>query len=133
MDQNNREAVRALVKQRRNLLNRIEGTEAKLAALRRRLNLAEVKLVCFGHDMEKLRAARCHPRLFKGRSIIRRVAEIQRRHGKRMKPKELVELLARCDGLDPETYFVRVSGRRRVKEALKRARRHPTESEIPLY
>lgn len=116
-------AIRALVTERRSYLNRIAATEAKLARLRSQLNLVEVKLVCFGHDMEKLRAARPSEKLFKGRSIIRRIADIQRVAGREMKPKELAAILAEQDGLDTARWFVRASGRRRVKDAMKRQRR----------
>lgn len=123
MAEDNRPAIRELVRQRRVLLNRIATAEANLAALKGRLNLTEVKLICFGHDMEKLRSVKPAERLFKGRSIIRRIWDIEREAGRKMKPKELTVILAAQDGLSVDKWFVRVSGHRRVKEAKKRARR----------
>lgn len=123
METESKPAIRALVAERRALLNRIAATEAKLTALRARVNLAEVKLICFGHDLEKLRAVKQHPKLFKGRSILRRIADAQRVAGRSLKPKELTVILAAQDGLDPSSWFIRVSGRRRVKQAIKRSRK----------
>ena len=123
MKPDNKPAIQALVAERRSLLNRIAAAEAKLDMLKRRVALAEVKLICFGHDMDKLRALRQHPKLFKGRSIIRRIADAQRVAGRNLKPKELTVILAAQDGLDPSSWFIRVSGRRRVKDAMKRSRR----------
>lgn len=123
MQPQNKLAIRELVRERRSLLNRIQTTEAKLALLYARVRLSEVKLLCFGHDLEKLRRSKRPEKLFKGRSIIRRIADIQRETGRTMKPKELAEILATQDGLDAGRWFVLRSGPRRVKEAIKRARR----------
>lgn len=128
MEDDNKPAIQELVRQRRSLLNRIRGTEAKLHRLRKRLNLVEVKLACFGHDLEKLRKARQPEKLFKGRSIIRRIHDVQREAGRQMKPKELTDILAAQDGLNVGKWFVRVSGKRRVKAAMQRARRTDRQS-----
>ena len=75
MQPDDKPAIRELVRQRRSLLNRVQATEAKLARLRARVNLTELELICFGHDMDKLRSTKRSKKLFKGRSIIRRIAE----------------------------------------------------------
>lgn len=115
--------ISELVGERRKLVNQIAGTEAKLNRLRSRLNLVEVKLVCFGHDLEKLRKTRKPERLFKGRSIIRRIADVERAAGRRMMAKELADVLASQDGLKLSPWDGRAPGRARITDALKRARR----------
>jgi hypothetical protein len=69
MEIGNKSAIRALVAERRSYLGRIASTEAKLARLRSRLNLTEVKLICFGYDLDRLRKARRPEKLFTGRTI----------------------------------------------------------------
>lgn len=110
------------------LLNRIQATEAKLALLKARVRLSEVKLACFGHDLEKLRKAKRPKKMFKGRSIIRRISAIQRAAGCIMKSKELAAILATQDGLDIGKRYVLRSGQRRVRHALERSRRRRRDS-----
>jgi hypothetical protein len=97
MQPDNKLAIRELVRERRSLPNRIQTTQAKPALLHARVRLSEVKLLCFGHDFEKLRRSKRTEKLFKGRSIIRRIADIQRETGRTMKAKELAEILATQD------------------------------------
>ena len=119
----NREAIRAIIRERRRVLNRFQATEAKLSGLQSRLNLLEVKLACFGVDLEKLRSQRMPERLFKGFKIQRRIADLLRSAAQPIRADEIARVLALEDGLDPARPFVRIAGRSRVKEALKRARR----------
>lgn len=55
MNDDARLAIRAVIKERRILLNRIAKTEAKLSRLKSHLVLCEVKLICFGHNVDRLR------------------------------------------------------------------------------
>jgi hypothetical protein len=128
MQSDNKQAIQELVRQRRLLLNRIQATEAKLALLQARVRLSEVKLACFGHDLEKLRKAKRPKKMFKGRSIIRRISAIQRAAGRSMKPKELATILATQDGLDISKRFMLRSGQRRVRHAIERSRRRRRDS-----
>jgi hypothetical protein len=119
----NREAIRAIIRERRRVLNRIQAAEAKLSGLRSRLNLLDMKLACFGVDLEKLRSQRMPERMFKGFKIQRRIFDLQRSATQPMRVDQIAGMLAQEDGLDPAKPFVRISGRSRVKDAMKRARR----------
>jgi hypothetical protein len=119
----NREAIRAIIRERRRVLNRIQATEAKLSGLQSRLKLLDVKLACFGVDLKKLRSQRMPERLFKGFKIQRRIADLLRSAAQPISADEIARVLALEDGLDPTRPFVGVSGTSRVKDALKRARR----------
>jgi hypothetical protein len=128
MQPDNKQAIRELIRERRLLLNRIQATEAKLALLKARVRLREVKLACFGHDLEKLRKAKRPKKMFKGRSVIRRISAIQRAAGRNMKPKELATILATQDGLDISKQYVLRSGQKRVRSAIERSRRRRRDS-----
>lgn len=128
----NREAIRAIIRERRRVLNRIQATEAKLTGLRSRMNLLDVKLTCFGVDLEKLRSQRMPERMFKGFKIQRRIFDLQRSAAQPMRVDQIARLLAQEDGLDPVNPFVRISGRSRVKDAMKRARRRQRRGRFAL-
>jgi hypothetical protein len=97
--------------------------EAKAAMLRSRLVLREVKLICFGYDVERLRRSKPPERMFKGRGLYRRILDVSRTASRPLHPKEIAIVLAAQDGLDTSKKLMRISGTSRVKAAIKRARR----------
>jgi hypothetical protein len=104
MSSENKAAIRALRAERRSLITRIQNTEANLAKLRSRLSFTELKLTCFGCNMERLRAAKLPRKMFKGRNIYRRILDLQRKAEKALPtrrsqshwPSKMASILRRC-------------------------------------
>lgn len=123
MRDENYPAIRTLLAHRRSLLKRIQAAEAKLAMLRSKLTLAEVQLICFGYDVERLRRSATPRKMFKGHRLYRRILDVSRTANRPLRANEIATILAAQDGLDTSKKLTRISGTARVKAAIKRNRK----------
>ncbi len=120
MDHPHKAAIQLILRERRQLINQVRRTEDKLARLKARLTLANVKLSCFGYQPPKQQPP---TRMFRGRSIIRRVLDLQRSVSEPLTIEEIAERLAARDRISLDSAYRRASAVTRVRDAMKRTKR----------